>query len=157
MILTKPKHILSILLLTILISGCNTDENDNRITMKDSDGDVTKISNTSPIDQSLTNKAKEYVRINNEIESLRGINTEEDLLLAINVEQIQQFKEQNHESRIQKKLEKIFPETNIEVSSDQKIYIEVEKLEQEIQNNALDKEELKKRFDKIKKLINDEA
>jgi hypothetical protein len=158
-ILLKRLFLLSgFLLLIFTLIGCNNKE-DNRISQSthEGNGTVTKISNQSPISQTTTNKAKEYVATNKAVESIRGINTDKDLLIAVEIKQLQQFKEQKYEKEIKKQLEKVFPDKNIEISTDQKIFIELNKLEKQVANKSLNKDQLKEKFNTIKKLINDEA
>nr|WP_275580743.1 YhcN/YlaJ family sporulation lipoprotein [Aquibacillus albus] len=137
--------------------ACTGKEDDHRITQTDPKKDITKIIIPTSIDQSLTNKLKETVKDKDEVTRVRGINSGSDILLAIEVKQINQFNEQEIEKKIKKELEKKYPEANIEVSSDKKIFIEIDELEKKIQNNRIGKKDLEKKYNEIKKLIKDQA
>ncbi|MDL4842178.1 hypothetical protein [Aquibacillus rhizosphaerae] len=152
----KKTIVLSILLVIIVLSGCNS-EDDNRIVRKDSDENITKINKQTHIEQAITNKAKEIIQSKSEVTGVRGVNTNKDLLLAIEVTQIEQFNEQNLEDEVAKSLEKNYPDLTIEVSSDKKIFIELNELELKIQEDKVNKKELEDQFNKIKKLMNEQA
>ncbi|MCT2534350.1 hypothetical protein NC661_09850 [Aquibacillus koreensis] len=143
--------------LIIILTACQSNENDTRITRKDNDENITKISNNSPISQAIANTAKEMLQAKEEIIGVRGVNTDKDLLLAIKVTQMEQFNEQDLENEMKKSLEKEYPNVKIDVSSDQKIFIELDELEKKIQENNVSKDKLKKDFKKIQKLMKDTA
>lgn len=156
MALLNKKILISFISILFVLIGCNNSE-EPRTVSENSNGSITKISNTKPINQSITNEAKEYVLEKDEVTEIRGVNTEKDMLMAIVVKPLQQFNEQDIESEVKKSLEKKYPQKKIEVSSDKKIFIELNKLEKEIEKDDLNQKELEKRFNKIKKLINDPA
>ncbi|WP_171038026.1 YhcN/YlaJ family sporulation lipoprotein [Aquibacillus sediminis] len=150
------KIVLLIFISVLFLVSCATNEEDNRLTSESSQ-DITKISSNTPIDQSFTNKVKEEVLNREDIKGVRGVNTKDELLLAIEVEEIKQFNEQDIEKEIKKTLEKKYPNKNFKISSDQKIFIELDDLEKKIQNNKVDKKELEKKYKNIKKLLDDPA
>ncbi|MDC3416562.1 hypothetical protein [Aquibacillus salsiterrae] len=139
------------------LSGCTSNEEDNRLSLRGPTEDITKISNPSTPDQSLTNKAKELLRTQDEVTAVRGINIDNQLVLAINVKQINQFTERKLEKKLKKELENIYEGVTVDVSSDQKIFIELDKLEKKLQNTTYDKQQLQKQYNDIKNLIDDEA
>ncbi|WP_228409620.1 YhcN/YlaJ family sporulation lipoprotein [Radiobacillus deserti] len=151
------KQVLAIALLAMLLVGCNQQE-DNRVQTKDNNIDFTKVTNKdAPVNQSVATKAKQLLLDNKEVNGVRGINTTDKILLAFKVKQLDSFRETKLEGEFKSDLEKEFPNKEIFISSDQKIFIELDRLEKEIQNNKMDKSQLNKDFDTIQKLINDEA
>ncbi|WP_170287555.1 YhcN/YlaJ family sporulation lipoprotein [Aquibacillus halophilus] len=150
------KLLYSIIFPLLILSSCNTEE-DNRFTSEDANNDITKISNTSPVDQSFSNEVKDFVMKKDEVTGVRGVNTETRILLAIEVAHLSQFNEQDHEKKVKKELEKKYPNKKIIVSSDQKFFFELDELEKQVQNNKIKRDELTKRVESLEKLINDEA
>ncbi|UFU00850.1 YhcN/YlaJ family sporulation lipoprotein [Radiobacillus kanasensis] len=151
------KHLLAIALLSLTLVGCNQQE-DNRIQSQGTNIDFTKVTNKdAPVSQSIATQAKKTILENEEVTAVRGINTSEKVLLAFKVKQFDSFRETKLEDELKNKLEKAFPEKKIFVSSDEKIFIELDQLEKEIQNKDMNEDELKKDFKTIQDLLNDEA
>ncbi|MFB1051595.1 YhcN/YlaJ family sporulation lipoprotein [Paraliobacillus sp. JSM ZJ581] len=74
----------------------------------------------------------------------------QELIVAIKATTFQQINEQSIEKKVKKKLKKQFQFKKITVSSDQKIFIEINKIHQSSDN-------LKEKFNHIKKLLKDNA
>ncbi|GAA5417250.1 hypothetical protein Pryu01_02313 [Paraliobacillus ryukyuensis] len=83
------------------------------------------------------------------VSKAKAIEYESKLIVAIQATTFQQINEQKIERKIKKELKKQFEYETIEVSSDQKIFMEINKMEKEGIN--------KNHFNHIKKLLKDNA
>ncbi|WP_077622206.1 YhcN/YlaJ family sporulation lipoprotein [Sediminibacillus massiliensis] len=155
--LIEPIRIISFVLLFVLLAGCNTNEKDNRTAIKDPNYDLTQVNSLPAVNQAVANEAKEAVLKKGPIIGARSVNTDKELLIAVEVKQMDRFRLKELKKDVKKTLEKKYPEKKIEVSTDKKLFIEIDKLESKIQNQKIDKKELNKRFKEVKSLINDEA
>ncbi|WP_226034544.1 hypothetical protein [Aquibacillus saliphilus] len=152
----KIPVIISLAFSFFVLAGCNTEE-DKRIVSDDLDNNITKISKTSQVDQSLSNDAKEFVLNKDNVTGVRGVNTATRLFIAVEIAQLEQFNEQDIGKEIKKELQKKYSNKKVEVSSDQKLFFELDELEKQVQNNNIKREKLTKKFDELEKLLNDEA
>ncbi|QHZ45932.1 MULTISPECIES: YhcN/YlaJ family sporulation lipoprotein [unclassified Bacillus (in: firmicutes)] len=103
--------------------------------------------------QTAANKAKDLLFKKEEVTEVRGASRDKDLVLAVQVEQFDRFRLKDIEKQSKDMLKKHFPGYRIEVSTDQKIFWELDKLEQRIESKKMSDKKLKKRIEKIKKLM----
>ena len=73
---------------------------------------------------------------------------ENDLITGVTVKTFSRFKKEKIEKELKKKLEKLYPEMDVTVSADSKIWMETNKLS--IQD---DKKDIGKKIEKLKSLI----
>ena len=145
-----------LLLITIgLSSGCTG--NQNQFANNNDDANVVKVHTRKPIDQSIANQAKEKVIKEEEISGVKAVNTDKELLLAVKVDQFDRFRLKNIEKKVKSDLEKAYPNYKILVSTDSKMYLELEQLEEKLQKDKIKMKSLKKDFDKIKSLMKEKA
>lgn len=104
------------------------------------------------ISQSIANDAVNIVLNREEVIKANAINTEKQLLLAFEVEQFERFELQEIEKNIKKQLKQEFKDMEIEVSYDPKIMLEIEKVQEKIKSEEMDKDTLKKEMKRIVKL-----
>jgi predicted small lipoprotein YifL len=112
--------------------------------------DLAKISTEQPVSQKPANEAKDLLSHYPEITKINAVNTNKILLLTIEIEHMKRFKLADIRKELKKKMKKSFPDLKVELSTDKKIVIELEKLEKQIQENKLTKKEIKK---EVKRLI----
>ncbi|QNG59932.1 YhcN/YlaJ family sporulation lipoprotein [Bacillus sp. PAMC26568] len=136
-------------------SGCNG--NQNQLGSDNNDMNIEYVHTSKPIDQSVANQSKEKVIKEEEISGVKAVNTDKELLLAVKVDQFDRFRLKDIKKKVKADLEKVYPEYEIFVSTDQKIYLELEQLEQKLQKDHTQKKSLKKSFDKIKSLMKEKA
>ncbi|WP_117169868.1 YhcN/YlaJ family sporulation lipoprotein [Paraliobacillus sediminis] len=141
------------------LTGCNQEDANPPLINKQSDMNMQQIKNEGGlIEQANLQEINDKILSTfNSVEDVVSLKNHEDMLIAIKTTAFQQFNEQQIEQDVKKEMEKIKPKLNILVSSDQKIFIEINKLVKDLQNGQFSIEDFDKRFDKIKKLKNDTA
>ncbi|SDJ76173.1 YhcN/YlaJ family sporulation lipoprotein [Sediminibacillus albus] len=139
-----------------ILSACTGDE-DGRSAKQDENYDLTQVSHHSEISQEPANAAKRKALKNEAVIGSRGVNTDKNLLIGIEVRQLDRIRLKKLEKQITTDLEKQYPDKNVQVSTDKKIYLELDKLESRLQKKDISKKELDKKYNQIKKLINDQA
>lgn len=150
------KFIFLVMVLVLLLAACN-----NNSTTDPSQGDdgmdITKLSNESITSQKPSNQAKDILRKHEEITVIKAINTREKLLIAIEIEHHERFTLAQLRDEYTKEMKDKFKDMKIELSTDKKISIELEKLEQQINEGSLSNKQLEKKVDKLIKLAKDQA
>lgn len=107
------------------------------------------VGSTKIIDQTKADNAKQIVLSMNEVIAVTGATYEEDIFLAAKVKQFDRL----FLDRIRKdafdKIKKRYPEAKVHVSTDKKVFLELEKLEIEIYEGNVEKTEIEKRWKRI--------
>ena len=154
--ITKLKIFLLLLTIIGIGSGCN--ENQNQMGYDNKDLSISQVDTTSkPIDQSIANQAKEKMITKDEITDVRAVNTDKELLAAIKVENFNRFRLKSIEKTVKSDLEKMYPNHKVVVSTDKKMFWELEKIEQKLQKNNTNKKSLKKDLKKLENLIKEQT
>ncbi|WP_182199896.1 YhcN/YlaJ family sporulation lipoprotein [Paraliobacillus salinarum] len=132
----------SALLLLTSLFGCNqNNESTNQL------DNVEKIN----YQQTTNSDVTYYIRKKfDSVSDVKAIVYDKELIVAIKATTFQQINEQSIEKKVKKSLEEQFNFKEINVSSDQKIFIEINKIHQSPEN-------LEKKFNHIKKLLKDNA
>jgi hypothetical protein len=151
------QFIIFLLLLTVvgLGSGCN--RNQNQSGEGHEDLSISQVHTSKPIDQSVANQAKKKVITEEDISDVKAVNTDKELLIAIKVENFDRFRLKKIEKNVKSDLEKDYPDHKILVSTDSKMYLELDQLEQKIQKDNTNRKELEKDFNKIKSLMKEKT
>ncbi|CEG33160.1 YhcN/YlaJ family sporulation lipoprotein [Peribacillus castrilensis] len=149
------QFIMFLLLLTIigLGSGCNQNQSGE----DHEDLSISQVHTSKPIDQSVANQAKKKVIKEEDISDVKAVNTDKELLIAIKVENFERFRLKKIEKNVKSDLEKDYPDHKILVSTDSKMYLELDQLEQKIQKDNTNRKEIEKDFNKIKSLMKEET
>ncbi|CAN7647616.1 MULTISPECIES: YhcN/YlaJ family sporulation lipoprotein [Bacillaceae] len=149
------QFIMFLLLLTVigLGSGCNQKQSGE----DHEDLSISQVHTSKPIDQSVANQAKKKVIKEEDISNVKAVNTDKELLIAIKVENFERFRLKKIEKNVKSDLEKDYPDHKILVSTDSKMYLELDQLEQKIQKDNTNRKELEKDFNKIKSLMKEET
>ncbi|MCM3603179.1 YhcN/YlaJ family sporulation lipoprotein [Robertmurraya korlensis] len=153
--ITKLK--IFILLLTIIGLGSGCNENQNQMGYNNKDLSISQVHTSKPIDQSVANQAKEKMITKDEITDVRAVNTDKELLVAIKVENFNRFRLKSIEKTVKSDLEKMYPNHKVVVSTDKKMFWELEKIEQRLQKNNMNKKSLKKDLQKLESILKEQT
>src|SRR5690625_1504407 len=139
-----------------LLIGCGTPStmespNDNNV-------ELTKLTTEKEsINQEASNKAKDIIQQYDDITAVNAVNSSNHLIASFEVEYLQRFNLEDIRGEIEKQLKEEFPTLKVVVSTDQKIIIELEKLETELNKNSISKKQLEKNVKKIISLSKEET
>jgi len=150
----KVKILFFILILIGMGSGCNGNQNqlDNN-----NDLSISQVHTSKPIDQSVANHAKEKIITKEEISDVKAVNTDNELLVAIKVGNFNRFRLKNIEKSVKSDLKKMYPDHKVFVSSDKKMFWELENIEQRLKKNDTNEKNLKKDLNKLKSLMKEQT
>ena len=145
------------LCLALLLTACGNEPPQEQGQQSVDSPDITKISNEKLISQQPTNKAKDILSDYEEITAIKSVNTKDSLFIAVEVEHHERFTMSQLEKKYKKEMKKHFKDMKIEFSTDKKIVLELEKLEQKIHHNDISKKEMEKKFKQIAKLAKEQT
>ncbi|KAB2495589.1 YhcN/YlaJ family sporulation lipoprotein [Priestia endophytica] len=151
----KLKVCLFLIVLFLFGSGCTG--NQEQSAKENQDTNIVKVHTNNPIGQSVANQVKEKTIKREEVTGVKAVNTDKELLVALKVKQFDRFQLKNIKKKVKSDLEKMYPDHKVFVSTDQKIYLELEQLEQKLQKDQPKKKILNKEFDEIKSLMKEQA
>lgn len=135
----------------LILSGCNANSNDKS---------KTNLNNTviENIDQSAAVETKKIIARHKETTAIHAVNSEKTLLAAFEIRHLKRFGLEDLKKKIEQELTKRFPDMEIEVSTDQKILMETEKLEKRIAQGRLTKKrDLDREIEKTIKLAKEKT
>lgn len=150
--------IILILIGLFLLVSCSKENTAERVSPKNNPPlEFTKLSTNSKDDQRTANEAREFVSKFDEVTDVRAIHHDDQLLIAVKVNHFDRFDLKDIEKKLKKSTNNSFQDVNITLSTDKKLFIEIEKLENELQNDSLSKKELSKRMNKLRNLLKEET
>jgi hypothetical protein len=152
--ITTLKNLLFIIMVIGFASGCNG--NQNEFIQDNSTFGISQV-HTKPIDQSVANHAKEKIIAKEDITDVKAVNTDKELMAAIKVENFDRFRLKSIEKSVKSDLEKKYPDYKVFVSTDKKIFWELEKIEQRLKKNDMNKKNLKNDLNKLKSLMKEQT
>lgn len=147
------KRFLFIIVSLLIITSCQQEPRTNQHNQenKSLDVDLTKLSTQLPIDQTFANEAKDYLKNMEDLTAIQAVNTNDQMMITIEIEYLKRFQLEKTRKDIEKQMKDTFPDLEVFVSTDQKIILELEQIEQALQQNNLTEKQLEK---KIKELMN---
>ncbi|WP_087973107.1 hypothetical protein [Oceanobacillus rekensis] len=152
----KSTILFTYLILALLLTACGNEPMEQGQENSGSP-DVTKISNDKLISQQPSNEAKDILDNYEEITAIKAVNTKDSLFIAIEVEHHERFTMSQLEKKHKKEMKEHFKDMKIEFSTDKKIVLELEKLEQKINHNDISKKEMEKKFKQIVNLAKEQT
>ncbi|MFD1388103.1 hypothetical protein ACFQ4Z_14970 [Oceanobacillus oncorhynchi subsp. oncorhynchi] len=139
----RNKKMALLLLFILFLAGCNH-QNESSYSENPNIKHLSTNSSQDPATQ-----AKELLIDKDDITAVHAVNTEDTMLVTIEIPHHERFSLQDKTEAYQKELEQAFPDFTIELSTDKKIILETAKLEEKMDNQTLTKEEIKKKMKEI--------
>ncbi|SFM01474.1 hypothetical protein SAMN04487943_106194 [Gracilibacillus orientalis] len=151
----KVLHIFTTIMCILLLVACNNQNNSSSI--QDDSSDIVMLSSDTSNEHeenSIPSIAQTYLDDQtNDIATYKAIHIEDQLFVAFNATPLKQAVEQKIEKKVKKDLETLTNIKDIHVTSDQKFYIELTKLE----NQQLSKDKVLKKLKELKKLSKEQT
>ncbi|MUV36305.1 hypothetical protein JNUCC1_00106 [Lentibacillus sp. JNUCC-1] len=137
--------------LVLSFAGCNpgdqnteTGEDVEYIPMRTNDG----------TDQHVSNDVKNILREYEEIKTVKAVNTPKTVIVAVEIKHSKRLKLEEHEKSYEEALQKAFPDMIIELSTDKKLVIEIDRLEHAIKEKSISRKKLEIKIQKLIKMMN---
>lgn len=145
--------ILSVILI-FLLSACS---NTASPTDKPQQNDLLLIQTSTNIDQNAANHAKNFIQTNKDYDAVYAVNTFDKIVIAVLPKHHDRFQLKEFRKELESELESEIRQMDLEVTTDKKIALELEKLEGKISNNDISKHHLEKEIDRIIQLSKEET
>ncbi|WP_188454582.1 hypothetical protein [Virgibacillus oceani] len=143
--------------LMLFLFGCSPNSNSNSAKNDVQDVEYTKIANNSFVNQQKANKAKKILSKHDEITAIKAVNSDETLVVAIEVHQNKRFQLAAIRKKYAKELKEEFPKLHTELSTDKKIIFELNRLERQIKAKEISNKQIKKELKHITKLMKEQT
>lgn len=131
-----------ILIAFVLLIGCNEVE-------KESEVKPLQLGMNAIVDQSEADHAKKLVLAMDEVVAVKGVKVNDDFYIAPQVKHFARLKLDKIRKESFNKIKKEYPDANIHVSTDKKIFMELEKIENKLREKKISKENLEKKLKKL--------
>lgn len=148
------QSLILLLAVVLLISGCSNKEDGTEAKQS-----LMKTTQPAPIeisyeqkDDSIAYQIRKEVKDIDELYDVAVIEHKKKLIVAYKVKHLKRFGMKKIEKKLRKQLEKEHPDKEFIVSSDYKIFLEVIRLREALEDGNMSADEAEKRFDKIIKL-----
>lgn len=112
----------------------------------------TNVKTTQSLQQEAANTAKNILSQQENITAVKAVNSGKHLVIAFEIDHFKRFTLEKTRKKVQKQMDENFPDLDVIVSTDKKIILELERLEEEIFSDTISKKELDKKIEKIVKL-----
>ncbi|NSL53066.1 YhcN/YlaJ family sporulation lipoprotein [Calidifontibacillus erzurumensis] len=153
----KYASIFSLLIIIFsVLSGCN-EQNSKMQSNVNGPAPMGTAYIQSNINQQHADQAKEILLQKKEVKWVRAVESKNLLMVAVELKHWYTFQSKKLTKQMKKELEKQLDMKTIEVTTDHKIFIELEKLEEKIQNGDISKEKLNRELKDIRKLMKEQT
>jgi len=145
------RYLVGSMIALFVFTGCSssTDHFEQQGQQTEEQMNFSTVTHESNIDQTPANEAKKIVDSFDETTDIFAANSKNRLIIAFDVKQMHRFQVESIENDIKKRLHKELPHIAIEVSTDAKMRLELEKLEQDLHNENLSNQTVEKRIQEI--------
>lgn len=109
------------------------------------------------INQDDAERATHTLLKKHQVKWVRAVESKDLLMVAVELKHWNTFESKKLTKEMNKELEKEFKSKKVEVTTDHKIFIELEKLEEKINNDDISKKKLDKELKKIQKLMKEQT
>lgn len=140
------KNLLFLILLSLLISGCNIGGQQEEVK-------PLFIGEKNDLNQNTADEAKQIVLSMKEVIEVKGVNVKENIYIATKVTHFNRLFLDRIRKDAHDKLKKRFPDAKIHVSTDKKVFLELEELEKKLYKNKVEEEKLEKEINRIEKFM----
>ncbi len=153
------RYIVGSIITLFLFTGCakSTDHLEQQKHQTKEQMNFSTVTNETNIDQTPANEAKEIADLFDETTDIFAVNSNDTLMIAFDVQHMYRFQLESIKKDIKKQLNKKLPQVEIEVSTDAKIRLELEKLEQDLHNENISNQTVEKRIKKIVSLSKEQT
>lgn len=145
------RYLVGSMIALFVFTGCSssTDHFEKQGQQTEEQMNFSTVTHESNIDQTAANEAKEIVDSFDETTDIYAVNSKNTLMIAFNVKQMHRFQVESIENDIEKRLRNELPHIVIKVSTDAKMRLELEKLEQDLHNENLSNQTVEKQIQEI--------
>lgn len=151
----KKLKILCFVSILFVLFGCGT--NTTTDPSEKNDINPTNTSTNSVISQDISKQVKENLTTYKDLTNSKSVNTDDTILVVVQVKHLKRLKLAEVRKDIKKILEKEFPLMTIYVSTDQKVNKEIDRIRQQIESNSISNKSLNKSVEDLIQLAKEDT
>ncbi|WP_196305251.1 YhcN/YlaJ family sporulation lipoprotein [Metabacillus sediminilitoris] len=140
--------VLHIVIILMIATGCNMANNNN-------EKNNLNIKNVSHLDMNHVNMESEIEKLldkEKEVSDVKVFDTDKEIFIAAEIKQMDRFRIKEIEKKLNNLIKDKYPNHNVTLSTDKKIFLELDKLEQKAKNTNMNNKDLEKEIKRIKSL-----
>ncbi len=134
----------------VVLQSCSTP---NEIGRSGTDVQYTPLSVSDGTDQHISNEVKKKLSEFDEINTIKAVNTPKTVIIAVEIDHNKRFKLETYKKKYSEAIIDEFPEMIVELSTDKKLVIEIDRLEQHIKDKQISQQQLEIKIQKLIKLM----
>ncbi|OEH91660.1 YhcN/YlaJ family sporulation lipoprotein [Bacillus solimangrovi] len=143
---------LSLLLMLLIFSGCQ--QGAQQSTEKHNAPLQVNVEQNKWTNEMKTIQAvRDIVLPMKQVLKMKTVAYEKDIIVVLELKHLYTFRSERIIKQAKEKIKKEFPKKKVKVTTDHKIYIELEKLQKKMEDNQISEKELKKELKNVKKLL----
>lgn len=155
----QRKILLTITLAGLLLSACMGKPNYNSLEPTNQQPlELSRLSSEGISHQNSSVQAKQALSEEEEVIGVRAVNDGKDqLLVGIKLRHHDRINKDELEKKLHNKAQEQFPNKKVMLSTDEKIHLELKRLEEDLQNDRISKKDFHKRLEQIRQLSKEET
>lgn len=130
-------------------TGCNNSANNDK---ESSELETTNVSYKETTNVNVSEQIKQLLMKQKEVNNAIVVPYESELFIATEINQMDRFQLKEIEQRLTQMIEEEYPNQKVFLSVDKKIYLEIEKLEKQVNGSNMNKKKIKNELNKLKNL-----
>ena len=145
--------ILYIVIILMISSGCNMTNTNN----EKNNLNITNVSSQDTKNLSMTDQVKQLLNKQKEVDNVKVVNSDKELFIAAEIKQMDRFRIKEIEKQLKKLTEDNYPNHNVTLSTDMKIFLELDELEKKVNEKNMSKKKIEKELKRIKSLSEEQS
>ncbi|WP_251525919.1 YhcN/YlaJ family sporulation lipoprotein [Metabacillus litoralis] len=137
----------------MVTSGCNmTNANNEKNSIN-----ITNVSSQNTKNLNMTDQVKQLLNKQKEVSDVKVVNSDKELFIAAEIKHMDRFRIKEIEKKLKKLTEDNYPNHNVTLSTDMKIFLELDELEKKVNEKNMSKKKIEKELKRIKSLSEEQT
>lgn len=143
-----------VLVLIFLMIGCSDEPHESR---SQNDGNISILKTGTNFGQETSGKVEELLINEHNLKNVIVVNDDRLMVVAIEPRHMDRLKLKDLRKTLKNTVESSFSSYEVELSTDKKIFLELEKLKEQILNQSILNDDLSKELERIRKLSKEQT
>jgi hypothetical protein len=137
----------------MVTSGCNmTNANNEKNSIN-----ITNVSSQNTKNLNMTDQVEQLLNKQKQVSDVKVVNSDKELFIAAEIKHMDRFRIKEIEKKLKKLTEDNYPNHNVTLSTDMKIFLELDELEKKVNEKNMSKKKIEKELKRIKSLSEEQT
>ncbi|MBZ5751050.1 YhcN/YlaJ family sporulation lipoprotein [Metabacillus litoralis] len=118
---------------------------------------ITNVSSQNTKNLNMTDQVKQLLNKQKEVSDVKVVNSDKELFIAAEIKHMDRFRIKEIEKKLKKLTEDNYPNHNVTLSTDMKIFLELDELEKKVNEKNMSKKKIEKELKRIKSLSEEQT